>query len=293
MIVVTTPTGKIGRHVVADLIARNEALRLVVRDPKKLPHDLLDRADIVEGSHGDREIITRALAGADALFWVAPPNPRKTLDEAYVDFAGPAVEAIRACRLARVVSVTALGRGTRWQDKAGLVTASLRMDDILMATGVSFRGLAMPTFMDALLGQVESIRSGGLITWPVDGDRKTPFTAACDIGAAAARLLADADWSRQAEMPLIGPEDLSMNEMAAMISEVIGREVRYERMSWEVFSERLTASGMSPSFVNGYVAMMRAKDEGMDVEAARDVSQRTRTSFRRWCENELQPVLQY
>jgi uncharacterized protein YbjT (DUF2867 family) len=32
MIVVTTPTGKIGRHVVRHLLASGEALRLIVRD---------------------------------------------------------------------------------------------------------------------------------------------------------------------------------------------------------------------------------------------------------------------
>lgn len=41
----------------------------------------------------------------------------------------------------RVVSVTALGRDAEWQAKSGLVTASIEMDDMLMASGAAFRGL--------------------------------------------------------------------------------------------------------------------------------------------------------
>ena len=43
MIVVTTPTGNIGRHVVRHLLDAGEALRLIVRDAAKLPQEVRDR----------------------------------------------------------------------------------------------------------------------------------------------------------------------------------------------------------------------------------------------------------
>ena len=43
MIVVTTPTGNIGRHVVRHLLDAGEALRLIVRDPSRLAPDVRDR----------------------------------------------------------------------------------------------------------------------------------------------------------------------------------------------------------------------------------------------------------
>jgi uncharacterized protein YbjT (DUF2867 family) len=68
------------------------------------------------------------------------------------------------------------------------VTASLAMDDLIASAGVSYRALTMPSFMDNLLRQVESIRDRGVFVTPVSGDRKLPSCATRDIAATAARL---------------------------------------------------------------------------------------------------------
>ena len=113
MIVITAPTGNIGDRVVQDLLAAGEQLRLVLRDAMKLPGNVRSRVEVVEGSHGEAAVIDQAFAGADAVFWLAPPDPRRTLKQAYVDFTRPAAAAIRRHGVRRVVGVTALGRGTQ------------------------------------------------------------------------------------------------------------------------------------------------------------------------------------
>ncbi len=293
MIVITAPTGQIGHHVVKNLLADDLPLRLIVRDASKLPDTVRDRVEVIEGSHGDAAVIDRAVAGADALFWLAPPDPKKTLEEVYLDFTRPAAEALRSHEVKRVVSITALGRGTEWEDKAGLVTASIKMDDLLMASGVAVRGLAMPSFMDNVLRQVASIKEKGLFFGfgPMAPDKKAPTTATRDMGAVAARLLADESWSGQEELPVLGPEDLSFNDMAALISDVLGREVRYEPTSVDAFKAQLLERGASESFAQGYVEMMRAKNEGMDDIAERTAETSAPTTFRQWCEEELKPAI--
>ncbi len=291
MIVITAPTGQIGRHVVTDLLAMNASLRLVLRDASKLGDDVRDRVETVEGSHGDPHVIDHALAGADALFWLAPPDATLTLEQAYLDFTRPAVEAIQRREVARVVSITALGRGTDWQEKAGLVSASIRMDDMLMASGAAFRGLAMPSFMDNVLRQASTIKELGTMFGTIDPDKKDPTTATRDMGAVAAEVLADASWTGNEIVPVLGPEDLSPNDMAAIISDVIGSEVRYQQISLDAFKEQLLGNGMTPSFAEGYVEMMRAKDEGMDNVARLSGRRRTPTTFRHWCVEALKPPI--
>ena len=291
MIVVTAPTGQIGHHVVTDLLAANASVRLIVRDAGKLPGDVRERVEVVEGSHGDAAVVERALDGAKALFWLVPPNPRSTLEEAYLDFTRPAAEALRGSGVRQIVAVTALGRGTRWQDHAGLVTASLRMGDMIMASGVAFRGLAMPGFMENLLWQAAAIRNEGVIHGPLDADRKVPATATRDMGAVAARLLADEGWTGQEDVPVLGPEDLSMNDMAVIVSEVLGREVRYRQIPLDALKAQQLDRGSSESFAQGYVDMLRAKNEGMDNAAERTTETRTSTTFRQWCEEELKPAV--
>ena len=291
MIVITAPTGQIGHHVVSTLLTTDTPLRLIVRDASKLSDAVRGRAEVVEGSHGDAATVDRAFEGADALFWLVPPNTQLTLDEAYLDFTRPAAEGIRRHGIGRVVTITALGRGTRWESKAGLVTASINMDDMLMATGAAFRGLAMPSFIDNTLRQASAIKEKGMFFGPIDPDKKTPTTATRDMGAVAAQLLGDATWSGQEEVPVLGPEDLSCNEMAAIISDSLGREIHYQQITLDAFKAQLLGRGVTESFAQGYVDMMRAKNEGMDDVRPRMSASHAPTSFRQWCDETLKPAV--
>lgn len=290
MIVVTTPTGQIGHRLVRHLLDAGEPVRVVARDPARLPAEVRDRVEVIEGSHGDAAVVNRALEGAEALFWLAPPTPRPTLDEMYAGFARPAAEAVRRHGVAHVVAVTVLGRGTRWEDGAGLITSSLRMTDLFYATDAAVRGLAMPAFMENALQQVPAIRAGQMFG-PVDPDKKMPHTATRDMAAAAARLLIDRSWTGQEDAPLLGPEDLSYRDLASIVSDVLARGVRYLQVPFKAAKAQMIEHGTGEAFAQGYIDMMRAKDEGMDNVVARTPANSGPTSFRQWAEEELKPAV--
>ena len=291
MIVVTAPTSNIGRHVVDRLIAAGAPVRVITRDPAKLAPQVADAVEVVEGSHNDAAVVDRAFRGGTALFWLVPGEPFKTPEEAYVGFTRPAAQAVSRHGVARIVSITALGRGTAWEDKAGIVTASLRMDDLLMMTGAAFRGLAMPSFMDNTLHSLAALREHGLMFQAYAPDLKAPKTAARDMGATAARLLADDTWTGQEEVPLLGPEDLSMNDMAAIASEVLDREIRYQQVPYDAFKQQAVGRGAADAFADGLITMFKAKDAGMDNVVKREDAERAPTTFRQWCEEELKPLV--
>jgi len=142
MIVITAPTGNIGRLVLAGLLESapaGEELRVVVRDPARLPEAARGRVAAVTGSHADPGVLDQAFAGADAVFWLVPPDSSKTPHEAWTEFTRPAVKALSAHGVTHVVGVSALGRGTPLAGRAGLVTASLAMDDLIAGSGVAYR----------------------------------------------------------------------------------------------------------------------------------------------------------
>lgn len=293
MIVVTTPTGSIGRQVLARLLQAGERVRVIARDPARLPPDVLAQVEVVQGSHGDSSAVDRACEGADAVFWLPPPNPRaESLEAAYIDFTRPGCEAIRRRGVSHVVGISALGRGTPMAGRAGLVTASLAMDDLIASTGVNYRALTMPSFMDNLLRQVPSIRDRGEFFSPVPGDRKAPTCATRDIADVAARLLVDRSWNGQGHRAVLGPEDLSQNDLARIMSDVLGRAVAHREIPIEAFQAQLAAAGMSPAFVQGYVDMMVAKSEGLDNAEPRTSEASTPTTFRQWCEDVLRPAVE-
>src|SRR5580692_7270349 len=292
MIVITTPAGNIGRQVLDDLLDSGEQLRLVARDLSGIPADTLRRVEVVEGSHGDPAVVDQAFDGADAVFWLTPPDPRAdSVEAAYVGFARPAAEAFTKHGVRRVVSVSALGRGTPWAAHAGYVTASLAMDDLIAGTGAAYRALTNPSFMDNIASQSAAIKNQGMFFSPIDGDRKLPSVATRDIAAAASRLLVDGSWSGVAEVPLLGPEDLSFSDMAAIISEVLGRQVRFQQITFDAYKDRFVGFGMSDAMAQGMTDMAWAKNQGLDNAVQRTPENSTPTSFRQWSEEILRPAV--
>jgi uncharacterized protein YbjT (DUF2867 family) len=83
------------------------------------------------------------------------------------------------------------------------------MDDLIASSGVSYRALTNPSFMDNIVRQAESIKKQGVFFSPIAGDRKLPSVAARDIAGTALRLVLDKSWTGVDEVPLLGPEDLS------------------------------------------------------------------------------------
>jgi uncharacterized protein YbjT (DUF2867 family) len=292
MIVITTPTGQIGSQVLANLLDTGEALRVIVRNRSALPAAARDRVEVVEGSHGDAAVVDEAFAGADAVFWLAPPDPRApSVEAAFVGFTRPAAEALNEHGVGRVVAITALGRGTPWAAHAGYVTASLAMDDLIASTGVALRALTNPSFMDNIARQAEAIKHQGKFFSPISGERKLPSVATRDIAAAAAHLLLDESWSGVEEVPLLGPEDLSFNDMAEVISEVLGKQVRFQQIPFEAYKARFVELGMSDAMAQGMTDMAWAKNKGLDNAVKRTPENSTPTSFREWTEEVLKPAV--
>ncbi|MFI9187087.1 NAD(P)H-binding protein [Streptomyces goshikiensis] len=295
MIVITAPTGNIGRSLLSRLLksapAAGEELRVIVRDPARLPEAARGRVEVITGSHGDAEVLDRAFEGADAVFWLVPPDASLPPEDAFSGFTRPAAKALAAHGVGHVVGVSALGRGTPLADRAGLVSASLAMDDLIAGSGVAYRALANPSFFENLLEEADSIRDKGVFTDVVDADRKAPLVAVADIAAIAAGLLLDRSWTGIDDVPVLGPQDVSPNDLARIMTEQFGRPVRYERQPFDEMYTTLVGYGLNEAFVQGIVDMKRAKDQGLDAGVTRTPDTASPTGFEQWCAETLKPAV--
>lgn len=292
MIVITTPTGAIGAQVLDHVLDGGAAVRVVARDPARLPARVHAHAEVVEGSHGDADTITKALEGADRLFWLVPPAGLDHPDSAesyYLEFSRPACQEA-ASRGVRVVGVTSLGHG--YQGEAGLLSGALAMDELFTSAGVRYRALALPFFMENLLRQAPAIRERGTFALANAADQPLPTVATRDVAAAAAALLLDTSWSSQARVPLASPDNLTPDAMAEVISETLGRTVHYRQTPLADYQAAMAQRGASPAMARDFAGMVEAQNNGIYDAEPRDPGSAAATSFRQWCQDTLKPAVQ-
>ncbi|WP_121702890.1 NAD(P)H-binding protein [Streptomyces sp. E5N298] len=296
MIVITTPTGGIGRQVLDNVLdaldARDDgtAPRVIARDPARLSPRARERTEVFQGSHADPEVLAAACTGADRVFWLVPPAPgADSVEGHFRDFTTPLCEVIARQGVARVVAVSSLGRGVA--KDAGPISASLAMDDRIAATGVHYRALCPPFLMENLLGQAAALRDTGEFRMAYATDRVLRTCATGDIAATAARLLLDDSWTGHADVPLVGPDDLTPMGMAEVLSDVLGRPVRVRETTPEAYRASALRFGASEAGAQGLADMASAMDaQGFYGAAEPSTPDTAPTSFRRWCEEVLRPA---
>ncbi len=289
MILLTTPTGDIGRRVLSHVRTADQAVRVIARDTSKLPRGA--GLDVIEGSMADAATIARALPGVTRVFWLPPGDPTlPSAEAAYVDVSRAFCDALPGSGVTHVVGVSALGRG--WHKPAGHVTATLAVDDMIARTGVRYRALACASLMDNIARQAAPIRTIGQFFQPTPGDLKLPHVAKADVARIAAELLLDPHWTGVEALPLLGPQDLSFDEMAAIMSDVLGREIAATELPMAQFRQMMCDLGASEGMAQAYVEMLTAKNEGMDHLVTPASRRDTPTTFRTWCEEELRPLME-
>jgi len=152
MIVVTTPTGHIGQHLVRRLVDAGEPVRVLARDPARLSPKIVGKVEIVQGSMGDETVLAKALAGAHSLFWCVPQsNQQEDVLEYYLNFTRKMCRAVKEQNVERIVAVSSGGRGRA--RNAGPISALHAMETMIEKTGVDFRALRCGAFMENLLWQ--------------------------------------------------------------------------------------------------------------------------------------------
>jgi uncharacterized protein YbjT (DUF2867 family) len=90
---------------------------------------------------------------------------------------------------------------------------------------------------------------------------------------------------------VLGPEDLSFDDAAQIMSEVLERPIRFQQIPGEAYTARMIENGMSDAMAQALLDMARAKDQGLDNAEPRTPEDTTPTTFRQWCEEVLKPAV--
>jgi len=289
-IVVSTPTGNIGRVATEKLLEAGADVAVVHRDPDKVAGLAARGAEVHQGSIDDAASLTAATAGAGALLWVTPAAPNvANLRAAQNDFGLAAAAAVQANGIPRVVNISSVG--AQHDAGTGPIAGLHDVEEMLDATGASVLHLRPAYFFENYLPQAQVIRAMGGIMLPISGDISLPMIATRDIGAVAADKLLDNGWSGTSVLGLHGPQDLTFDEAAAAISAAIGRNVGHTPVDEMQARMGLSMLGLSQSLIDAMIEMYHGIETGHVVAAEpRTPETTTPTTMLDWAAEAMAPM---
>ena len=120
-VLVTGASGFIGQHLTGRLLERGMALRVVTRNPDRLPAEWRGRVEVVTGSLSDKGTIESATKGASLVFHLAgETQDQASMRAVNTEVTRALVQAARAAGAKRFVHLSSVG--VIGADQPGTVT---------------------------------------------------------------------------------------------------------------------------------------------------------------------------
>lgn len=234
MILVTGATGQTGRPLVAKLLGRGAAVRVLSRDATAARQVLGPEVEVVEGDLGDRESVEAALRGAERVYLLAPAGPRLSEMEAGV------IEAARTAGVRQVVKHSAID--ARLDARSEVARMHFAGEQRLAGSGLAHTILRGSMFMQNFFMFAPMITSEGLLALPT-GTGRCAFIDCADVAAVAATVLTEDGHDSRIYL-VTGGKALSIDDVTAQLSVAFGRTIRYLDVPIEVARGAFRAQGL-------------------------------------------------
>ncbi len=260
LVLVTGATGKTGAPVVEQLLERGYPVRaLVHRNDERSERLEALGAEVVQGDFLDLAAVRSAMAGVKRVYFCYPPLPGLLEATANVALA------------ARDEGVEAVVNMSQISAREGAGSPLARQhwlsERILDWAGVGASHVN-PTFFaeDLYLFTGDSIPAEGKMYLPFGEGRHAPV-AAEDIASVVVGILEDPKPHVGARYIVTGPKNMSVSEMAEVLSDELGKAVEYVNLPLDQWREALVARPEFPEFLANHLVHV-AKDHQDGVFSA-------------------------
>jgi uncharacterized protein YbjT (DUF2867 family) len=243
MILVTGGTGLVGGEILRLLSRAGIATSALSRNPKKAPN--LTGITWVYGDLAKPDTLPAAFAGCDTMFLISSIG----LDT--VALQHNAIQAARNAKVEHIVKLSAFGASDH--SKAPICLWHYQIEQEMKQSGIDWTILRPHHFMQNLLTQLEYIIKDGVVYSP-SGDGRIPYVDARDIAAVAAVTLTKSG-HRGKTYVITGREALSYRQATEIISNTIGKKLRFIDETPAEARARREREGYPPAIIEGILAI--------------------------------------
>ena len=259
-------SGNIGTATVAALSARymnKVEIRAGVRNPDKAEKlKAIAGISVVQATMGEKENLKRVLKEVDSLYIVTPgAKDRAALTIATAEAAKEAGVKFLLVLSVPTVNLTDTIFGMQLSE----------VEDKVGKLGVPYAFLRLPFFVENLWLFKDSIIEQGAIYYPIDPDKPYTSVVVEDAGKAAAAILVDPSKHAGKTYTLVSHRN-TYNDVAQGFSEALGKEITYNRVSYEVGKEAFLGMGLEEWLADGVLELYKLLDSGAPETNIADMS---------------------
>ncbi|MEH2294438.1 NmrA/HSCARG family protein [Nostoc sp.] len=234
LILVTGATGNQGGAVARHLLQRGKfTVRAFVRDLNKPAAQALKQAgaELVEGDFSDRASLDRALQGADGIF--SMQNFQEGSETEIREGKAVADAALSAGIQHFVYS--SVGSAER---KTGIphFDSKFQVEEYIRAIGLPYT-IMRPVFFFFNYNAMRPMIENGTLAQPLSPETKLQQLSEDDYGEMVAEVFdRPADFLKREQE--VASVDMTMTEIAAAFSRVLGKTVNYQQIPFEAFEQQ-------------------------------------------------------
>jgi uncharacterized protein YbjT (DUF2867 family) len=223
VILVAGGTGRLGSLLVGRLVERGLSVRVLTRDPSRVSDALAAKVDVVGGDVRHPAAVVAAVAGATVVVSaVQGLTGRHGSSPATVDRDGNRhlVDAARATG-ADVVLMFVVGAAA--DSPVELFRMKRKAEEYLETSGAGYTIVQASAFLELWLDTLgTSAAHGGRPVILGHGDVRRNYVSVRDVAALLDVVVTDPA-SRGQTLQIVGPDNLTLNELAAALQDVAGR----------------------------------------------------------------------
>jgi len=260
MILVTGASGNVGKEVLKQITQAGVEVRAAFQSVSKAA-GTPSGVDIVSLDYNRPETLQTALKGADRVFLVGPPTAQLTALER------KAMQVIAQSDIRQVVKLSAMGGR-----EAIFTRQHAESEDYIQATGVPYTFLRPNGFMQNMVNYNAPTINAQSAFYGSEGDGRVSHIDIRDVAAVAVRVLTE-DGHVGRAYTLTGPEALTNKEIAQILSEELGREIRFINLAPAQLKEALLSAGVPEWNADALLDLQRLYREGKATTVTRDVEQ--------------------
>jgi len=273
MYVISGATGNTGKIAVKQLLQAGKKVRALARNAEKARDLAALGAEVVAVDLADGAGLERALVGAEGLYLLSPPDltSHSFLAERS-QLLGAVTAVVKRAAVPHVVFLSSIG-GHR-ESGTGIIQSVHAGETALRAAGVTSTFLRAAYFVENWGSVLQVAKKDGVLPSFIPKSLKLPMVSTVDIGNLAAQALLEGPRGERV-LELSGPQDLTPNDVAAVVSKILGRPIKLVEPPLDAVVPTFTSFGMSSDIAALFQAMYegiasgRVSFEGGSAEAHR------------------------